>query len=416
LATGQLPPNQTWLSHVEQLPPATRLTCRLKDNTQSRERYWHWHELAPLIDKTSLPDLADELGHRFCAAVKRQSQTPQIGLVLSGGLDSRALLAAMPDGTRTFTFGQENSPDVTIAAQVAGLKKASHDIWPLDAKNWLCPRIVGNWSLDGALNVLHMHGVEHMHKLAEDIRLCFNGAGGDGLVGGGHLFAPNELVPYLKNTLHLNLDNHPSVFNAVRETFNRTGSSHAFYIDWRMRGFTIHGPRLCQFAGLDFRIPFLDNTIQEFLYAVPLEFKLHNKLYKHMLLSTFPDYFNTIPYQATGYPISWSNWAIKGAKALKKWQQKTPEKSFASYADWLRESPARSFFETHLCDPKALMFDYCSSAPVLSLWQAHLQGENHAEMLGRYLTLELYLQQLYKQKYRTMPETEQFLSSLNSEL
>ena len=340
-ATGQLPSGRTWLEGVAPVPPATQMTFRISDGSLTQQHYWSWDEITPLAGHHDQRELAQELGARFRTAVEQRT-TGRTGLALSGGLDSRAILAAMPRTPKTFTFGHPDSADVRIAAQAASVKNAPHTILPLDDQNWLLPRISGVWYADGALDLLHMHGIEHLKQQKEICDIFFNGAGGDGLAGAGHLFHPKGLSSYLKNKLHVQADRNTA--QHLETAFNKAGSAHAFYIDWRMRGFTLHGPRLGLLHGLEYRLPFLDNQVQEFLYSIPLQQKANNRLYRQMLLQAFPEYFKNIPYQATGFPISHSPWTVKILRRLTGLRNRLPQ-TFADYANWLRQPPGKN-----LCD------------------------------------------------------------------
>ena len=394
-ATGQLPSGRTWLEGVAPVPPATQMTFRISDGSLTQQHYWSWDEIAPLTGHHTRRELAQELGARFRTAVEQRT-TGRTGLALSGGLDSRAILAAMPRTPKTFTFGHPDSADVRIAAQAASVKNAPHTILPLDDQNWLLPRISGVWYADGALDLLHMHGIEHLKQQKEICDIFFNGAGGDGLAGAGHLFHPKGLSSYLKNKLHVQADRNTA--QHLETAFNKAGSAHAFYIDWRMRGFTLHGPRLGLLHGLEYRLPFLDNQVQEFLYSIPLQQKANNRLYRQMLLQAFPEYFKNIPYQATGFPISHSPWTVKILRRLTGLRNRLPQ-TFADYANWLRQPPGKN-----LCDH--LLYNTSNTS---KLWQRHLAGEDHTIILGRYLTYQLYLIQLFDGKYRTSEEVAELL-------
>lgn len=394
-ATGQLPPDRTWLKGVAPVPAATQMTFRISDGSLTQQRYWSWDEITPLSEHHNQRELAHELGARFRTAVEQRT-TGRTGLALSGGLDSRAILAAMPGAPETFTFGHPDSEDVRIAAQAASVKNAPHTVLPLDGQNWLLPRISGVWYADGALDLIHMHGIEHLKQQKEAFDISLNGAGGDGLAGAGHLFHPNGLSAYLKNKLHIKADR--SAPQHLKTAFNEAGSAHAFYIDWRMRGFTIHGPRLGLLHGLEYRLPFLDNQVQEFLYSIPLQQKANNRLYRQMLLEAFPEYFRNIPYQATGFPISHSPWTVKILRRLTGLRSRTPH-TFADYANWLRQSPGKN-----LCDH--LLYNTSDTS---KLWQRHLAGEDHTIILGRYMTYQLYLIQLFDGKYRTSEDVAELL-------
>ena len=394
-ATGQLPSDRTWLKGVAPVPAATQMTFRISDGSLTQRRYWSWDEIALLTGHHSQRELAHELGARFRNAVEQRT-TSQTGLALSGGLDSRAILAAMSRVPKTFTFGHPDSADVRIATQVASVKNAPHTVLPLHSQNWLLPRISGVWYADGALDLLHMHGIEHLKQQKEACDICLNGAGGDGLAGAGHLFRPNQLSAYLKNKLHIRANS--DVIQHLETAFNKAGSAHAFYIDWRMRGFTIHGPRLGLLHGLEYRLPFLDNQVQEFLYSIPLQQKANNRLYRQMLLETFSEYFRNIPYQATGFPISHSSWTVKILRGLTRLRNR-PSHTFADYANWLRQSPGKN-----LCDH--LLYNTSETS---KLWQRHLAGEDHTIILGRYLTYQLYILQLFDGKYRTSEDVAELL-------
>ena len=394
-STGQLPSDRTWLKGVASVPAATQMTFRISDGSLTQQCYWSWDEIAPLTGHHTQRELAHELGARFRTAVEQRT-TGRTGLALSGGLDSRAILAAMPSTSQTFTFGHPDSADIRIAVQAASVKNAPHTVLPIHSQNWLLPRISGVWYADGALDLLHMHGIEHLKQQKEACDICLNGAGGDGLAGAGHIFPSNKLSAYLKNKLHIRADR--NTIQYLKTAFNNAGSAHAFYIDWRMRGFTLHGPRLGLLHGLEYRLPFLDNQVQEFLYSIPLQQKANNRLYRQMLLQVFPEYFKNIPYQATGLPISHSPWTVKILRRLTRLRNPTPQ-TFADYANWLRQSPGKN-----LCDH--LLYNTSNTS---KLWQRHLSGEDHTVILGRYLTYQLYLIQLFDGKYRTPEEVAELL-------
>ena len=413
LGIGYILGDRTWFEGIERLLPATRLTYNVEAQALKTERYWWWDRISPQTGRLDERELAEELGQRFIRAVERRSpEGEQTGLILSGGLDSRAILAAMPDRKPpipALTFGRKGSPDIQIAGRVAVLKGACHHTLDLSAENWLPPRIAGVWWTDGLLDLLHMHGIEHLDRMARLFDTCLNGAGGDGVVGGGHLFEPHEFPTYVRNKLNLSPDRCPTLFHALREEFSALGSAHAFYIHGRIRSFTLHGPRLGLFQGVDYRLPFLDYRFQDYLYSIPLSLKKNNRLYRLMLLNTFPDYYRKIPWQSTGAPISWPGWAVKTRTTFRKLRGKlqlraSQSPDYADYPAWLRLEPARSLFETLLLNPRALYPNHISRERVTRAWQVHLNGADQAWQLCRYLTLELHLQQVYEARWRKGPE------------
>ena len=398
---GYLPENRTWFEGVQRLPPATVLTWDIGKGCLHTRRYWSWDQVPPLDGRLDADALAAELGQLFSAAVERRSRAGErVGLVLSGGLDSRAILAALPDrgaALPTLTFGREHSTDSRIAARAARLKGARHSQFEINASNWLRPRLQGVWWLDGMLDLMHMHGIEHLGRMKDLFDIVLNGAGGDGVVGGGHLFENDDFALYTEHNMGLRPTAHPSLFAELKTYFEGLGSSHALYLDHRLRSFTLYGPLLGTFQGLEYRLPFLDNRFQEKLYAVPNALKMHNQLYRKMLLHTFPAFYRKIPWQSTGVPLTWPAWAVRAARLGRRLK---PGRAFTDYPGWLRQEPARSLCREILCNPAALYPEYLPESQVHRTREEHLDGADRAALLCRYLSFEVFLQQVFTGHWR----------------
>jgi len=413
LGIGYLIKAHTWFKGIQRLAPATHLTYDLQDGSVKECRYWWWDRISPHPERVDEREAAEELGRRFTRAVElRSGAEDRVGIVLSGGLDSRAILAAMPERRlpiSALTFGMAGSPDLRIARRVADLKGACHHIHAITAENWIAPRIEAVWWTDGLLNLLHMHGIEHLNDIKILFDVSLNGVGGGGLVGGVHLFAPEDFFAYTRHILGLDADRHPTLFESLREEFVRTGSAHSFCINHRIRSFSLHGPRTGTFKGVEYRLQFLDNGFQEMLYGLPLCLKMHNRIYRQMLLKAFPDYYRHIPWQSTGVPIAWPMWAIKASQAVQKVRRRirprsSESRNYTNYPTWIRCEPARSLFEALLLNSQALYPQYLSRSRVVHAWEMHLSGADRSEALGRFLTLELFLQQVFEGRWRTAQE------------
>lgn len=126
---------------VRVLPPATVAT--LERGTLALRRYAEPpspHGPAPALD-----DAVEEM-----ATILTEWQTrylddhPETLLQLTGGHDSRILLAAVPEkmrtGLRAFTLGDPGNPDVTIAASLSARCGLRHQVHDLDEQRWPTPR------------------------------------------------------------------------------------------------------------------------------------------------------------------------------------------------------------------------------------------------------------------------------------
>jgi asparagine synthase (glutamine-hydrolysing) len=404
LALGHLNGDRTWFDGVERLPAATALVWDLDLGTLVTKRYWSWDRVEAVGGR--LESAADELAQLFRRAVERRcgQEAGPVGLSLSGGLDSRAILAAMPgsaDPVPLLTFGEGGSQpgsDSAIAAAVARRRPTRHHWVELGGEDWLTGRLAAVWWTDGMLDIRHMHGVEALGRIRQTYAVGLNGAGGDGLAGGGYLFAAEDFTAHLSGSLGFNAAGHTDLAADLAAYFSRVGSAHAFYIDHRMRSFTLYGPLLATFAGVEYRLPFMDNAFQERLFAAPLAHKVGNRLYRCMLLRAFPDYFRRIPWQSTGVPLSWPPWT---GRLVRRWRRPP----LADYAAWIRRPPARETFARLLAGAAPLCAAYVAPDQMRQTWARHLQGQDHSDLLCRWLTLEVFLRQTQQQEWRPSSDT-----------
>ena len=67
-------------------------------------------------------------------------------------------------------------------------------------------------------------------------------------------------------------------------------------------------------------------------------------------------------------------------------------------------APARGTFSELLSNPDALYRSYISRKEVTATLEEHLNGSDRSGQLCRYLTLELWLQQVFEGRWRQGPE------------
>jgi asparagine synthase (glutamine-hydrolysing) len=434
--------NRSWFKGVELLPAATILSWNLQAETLQQRRYWWWDEIAPLPESVNQIEVIEEVGRLFIESVKRQTLTPErVGITLSGGLDSRAILAAMPDPgypIHSVTYGKPGCEDVRIASQVAKLKASPHHIVELNSTNWLQSRIQNVWVTDGACSLMHMQYLSALEKIrGEDLfDVVLHGTGGGGFLGGLHLFDPNRTDYYVDRQLNLinfarSEAHREAVLQRFRDYFASLNfSAYILCIDNRIRSFLLKDSRLSFNSGIDCRLPFLDNDFQEFLYAIPAAFKADNQLYPSMLMRHFPEFYQHIPRQGLGEPISCPGLLRQTQKLYQRVQKKVirecqnrgllsqrvvkPKKQadFHDYANWLRQEPARTFVSQLLSDRDAIYPEFVSREQAQQDWQAFLQGQdNNFDRMGQILTFEIWLQQVFNQNYRTADAVEARLES-----
>ncbi|HEU4593786.1 MAG TPA: asparagine synthase-related protein [Pyrinomonadaceae bacterium] len=385
---GHLRGARTWLEGVELLPAATVLSWNLEERTASARRYWDAEEIKALPEEMEAVELAEELGRLFRAAVERRSSHGErTGLTLSGGLDSRAILAAMPERggpLHAVTFGKLGCEDALVAALAAAAKGARHHAWELNAAGWLEPRFEGVWWTDGELDLMHMHVVAIVPRARELFQVALDGCGANGIIGDS----------WMEQGL-----------SGPRE-----------YIEGRTRRFLVLGPVTVR-GFVEERFPFFDNSFVELALAAPDSLKAHNALYRMMLLRTFPEFFERIPWQKTGQPISWPSpdEARASRKSLSELKDvllhklswyglaSPPARGYADYPNWMRQEPARSLMKELLLGASALYPEFVPRERVEGALAKHFGGRDRSEFLGRVLTLEVWLRQVFEGELRAAP-------------
>jgi asparagine synthase (glutamine-hydrolysing) len=422
---GYITEDRTWFKEVALLPSGSVLTWDIRANAEKTRRYWWWDEIKLLSRRLNENEVADELGNLFIRAVERRVRPGErIGLELSGGLDSRAILAAMPnDGevVHTFTFGVEGCADRVIAARAAAVCGAANHQFSLNEANWLLPRFRGVWFTDGQSSLMHMHGIEATELECAFCDIVLNGFLGDGVLRGSYLFEGALDCPITADLVaqctgrDRNKINIPSQYDGLMKT-------DFYFLQNRARRWLYNG-ELMMSNHIQLRTPFSDNALVEFAYSLPDRLRFGNQVYRKMLLRKFPEFFRRIPWQATGYPIGppeniqqllyMTRRARRKLSGLSGGLFRDPFKltNYADYDAWLRQEPARSIFTGIFNNPKALYSDYLPKSLVQRRWIEHLDGMAHAEIICKYATFEIWLQQAFENRFRSEADVQNLYDS-----
>jgi len=134
-AYGHTIGSRTTFRDIKRIPPASHLT--ISPNNIEQKQYWHL-EYAPEHD-LNLVKYCEQVFDAFKAGAESRTRLVGKGIVpLSGGLDSRLVAGAIPNGadfeTLTFVNSTETSktPDVIAAAEVSRILGFEHHVERLD--------------------------------------------------------------------------------------------------------------------------------------------------------------------------------------------------------------------------------------------------------------------------------------------
>lgn len=426
-AFAQLLGEDTLFEGVRHLPAAAWLTYEARTGRLAADTYWR-PEPGP-AGTASEAELLDRIDAAFKRAVdRRTTDTDHLGLSLSGGLDSRTILAALEPGTpvTTVSMGVEGSMDHQSAARMAALCGCPHHSYYLADRfladfekhlRWLVHVTDGHYQSQcvtvptlplyrelGIEVLLRGHAGEllHMDKaysysldraalglrdaaaleawLFDHLR-AFVSTG-----GAGPLFAesrPGEMEALARESLRSCLADSAHLEPPVHRVWH-------LFLTQRLRRETALS--MVEFGTLvETRLPFLDNDLVDLLFAAPPGLKLGDTIEAHLLRRRRPD-FLAVANANTGAPVGAGRLYRLAAKVRMKVLGKLGVKGYKHYEQlgrWLREE-LRLLVTNLLLDDRCLGRGVLNPDTVRAVVDRHLnQGQNHTFLLMALLIFEL---------------------------
>jgi len=300
---------RTWWKGIELIPPAS--VWRISSMARTSQQYWTFDEIRndPMPDADVIP----EFGRLWSKAVRQRLKPGTMPLQLSGGLDSRLLLAELrrqEADVVAITFGSENCSDMKIARQCAGIAGVPHRSLFLTGENWWHRREEAIWQMDGLVNAINFHAIVAADEMHTGSCYTLQNSTGDTLFGGSKLYmkssgewrkAPQELLSkmYLDNPF---FSKHEVVSASIEDCdrYLHGLSTDCFTINQRQRRFILTGPgalsSYCETVNPGISIELL----QLMLGSLSDEQRIGSKFYNMFLVMRYPKYFKDVPWQGTG--------------------------------------------------------------------------------------------------------------------
>jgi asparagine synthase (glutamine-hydrolysing) len=424
--------DRTFLEAVRLLPQASLLVYQ--DGNFSIKRYWdiQYPDIYPLRSEF---DYMDEFLALMRQAVARQSPRGiHAGILLSGGLDSRLLLAYLVGEHETihsFTWGIPNCDDARFAAQLAKRAGSQHHFFELKP-DWLLGKANEAVRItDGMGNIINMHALATLDEEAQLAKVIYKGFLGDAMFGFGlrhqfwakydeatrpkaHFqvhtdqgvitFTPREQDEYFTDAFKSRVKNSvaESYIAGMDDSRSDLLANQRLYFDYRQRvpRMTIKGVEVVRSQAM-VRLPFCDNDLVEFSIKAPPGLLYQRRLMIDAFIREFPK-LAQIPVAATGFPLMHcSRDVLARAQHLLKWHlQSTRFKNLAGplrrpykdYDRWFR-TYLRGWVEETLLNPTALQRGYLKPECIRLVVENHMAGENLSGKLGALLSIELWHRQ-----------------------
>lgn len=316
IENGQFPENETWFRELKLLGPGRMLEIELSTLKIKDKQYWSWADIPQEPDTNGL---AEKIESAFIRSVDRRCRgSKSIGLGLSGGLDSRLILAALSELNKAsdsvaVTFGVTGSEEIRIAQKCAEIDNTHHHVEEINDDAWLERREEAVWWTDGQTSIQHLHIADVSEPINSLYKVHLCGYLGDVVLGGTYFARGDE-----------------------KATMNERG-----------RRFIIQGTR-CIRAFAYPRCVFFDNDIIELVYSRPERIRKLHRLYAKVVSLKFKPFFGPIEWAGTGHTlIPWWKYygrvrcsgLVRRLRRLvgvknKKYQSAIP------YSQWLGKKPS----------------------------------------------------------------------------
>jgi len=426
--------NKTLFKTLKLLPPASVLSFSISEGRIKLEKYWE--DLSLFSPKGESQEISPkEVAFFFHQAVKKRLREKDLlGLSLSGGLDSRSILAALgpeAQGMPSYTLGLPRCEDERLSARMARIAGTKHVFLPItenSLKNFL--------SLARTL-VFFSDGFYYPHESTEKValdyfkrapfRILFRGHGGE-LAKAALAFpvqvdqtvlkakkaleltkiflqktnlvlldlAPEEvfLHPELKETVTRISEESFAKISNLLENLSPGDVFLYFYLSEYIRRQAVASLNIFR-AEVEIRLPFLDEDFLKILFKLPVTKRYQGEIHFEIVKTYMPALIK-VPNSNTGAPLDAGKWRLYFTDKFNSLLKKLSIPGFRHYTEfdrWHRKY-FREALEDILFDQKTLGRGLFDSSMLQRIFESHVSGrKNYARFLGTAAGLELWFRE-----------------------
>lgn len=397
---------RTNVSDVQMVAGATVQTIR--PGRREEMRYWSWSDI-PKRPSGDMRAVVAELHALWQRAIDRRLAEPaRYGQTLSGGLDSRAILAeAAPRHQWTaITYGLPGCDDAIYAERAAKAVNATWLFQPLYAGDWLTLRSTHVQHTDGLIQLGDLMHLETLTLQRQQFDVNVSGYAGDAV--SGPTFAAISTVeeallalPYYGTPISLD---YSFALSRVHQLADGLAGESLRYVMFEQKlPQSTNRWTAAWRPWLRVRKPFVDYALFDFCQGLEPSVRTTGRLHERWLRSAYPRCFRSNPNQRTGMPVLTATWRVQMARARRKARalavtslpaRLRPPSRIRSYHDdsrvW-REPQLFSRIAAPIMRPDSIacqIFGRAAVAALLDGWRR--EGSAPTQVIGALYVYELY--------------------------
>ncbi len=425
---------KTLFQNIKLLAPGSILTFDVANKKSTMTKYWQLEALFVENGRYNPKVTKEEVVSYLVKSIKARSTHKEIlGLSLSGGLDSRAILAGLEkdsEGLYSYTLGLAGCADQKLAKMMARVGKTNHEFIELD-KNYL-------EDFHGMANKMTYlsDGMYHPHESTEMLaleyfksarfKILLRGHGGE--IAKAALAYPvmvnpqvyactngKEILEYIFNITNMVIrDNVPDKLftssfyeqtkNAARQSLDESCGEVSevlapadvciyYYIHEHIRRQVVASLEIFR-TQIEVRMPYVDEEYMEALLQLPVNQRNRGEIHFNLIKRCMPELIK-IPDSNTGAPLDVGPMRLLLLDKYNSLMKKFGVKGFRHYTefqDWQRKA-FRKTTEEILLSAKLLERDIYNKKYLKAMYENHISGKkNYAHLIGTIVGLELWFQ------------------------
>jgi len=430
---GQILGQKTLFKNVKLLSPGSVLTFNLEDYKAIIAPYWQLDQQFAEKGCYNAKATPKEVIPYLIEAIRIRSRDKNfLGLSLSGGLDTRGLLAGLGKEAEvffTYTLGLRGCADQKLAESMARVAKTKHEFIEL-GQGYL-----GDFENMAQGMIRLSDGMYHPHESTEMLaldyfkkspfRILLRGHGGEiakaalaypiMVMPQVHTFSSSkETLSYILNTTNLGIrDIDPDKLltrrfsevmkegpeQSLQESCGRVSERLAppdvciyYYINEHIRRQVVASLEIFR-TQIEVRMPYLDHIYLQNLLKLPVMYRNFGEVHLELIKECMPGLVR-IPNSNTGAPLDASNarlWVTDKFNSLMRRLNISGFRHYNEFQRWHREifkeSSRRIIFSEQTRDRQIYNMDH-----LREVFESHVSGrKNYAHLLGTIVGLELWL-------------------------